>query len=189
MAKKEKINSKKTKSFEQLVVEKGKKASKDGLDEKSGYKEKLPWPERLIHKPRLKFKIAKAPKIPVPSRDVIFAIFLVAFAFLIAGVLYDITRNTIPLNYKQEDQTKRIIPVFFWNDLHEQFVIEGVVASIIIMMGAFGVLFIYQSTKNFYRPKSAYSYLALGIALMILSFIIIEYFMGQKGVKLYSADL
>ncbi|MHA1300296.1 MAG: hypothetical protein ACTSO9_12815 [Candidatus Helarchaeota archaeon] len=165
-----------------------KKSVRNSRNEKPS-KRRLLWPEKIIHKPRLKFELPRAPKIPVPSRDIVFGFFLILFAFLIAGFLYDITRNTIPLNYKQEDQTKRIIPQFFWVDMHEQFAIEGIIASVVIMIGAFGVIFIYQSTKNFYRPNSAYAYLAVGVALIILSFVIVEWMMGQKGVKLYSADL
>ncbi|MFX1449561.1 MAG: hypothetical protein ACFFCM_01890 [Promethearchaeota archaeon] len=184
-------NSDTTKSKSKKVIEekKGFRQSLKGLGKKAWYQQNLPWPEKLIRKPKIKLELPKAPKIPVPSRNVIFAAFFIAFAFLIAGFLYDITRNTIPLNYKQEDQTKRIIPVFFWVDLHEQFAIEGVVAAIVIMIGACGVLFVYQSTRLFYRPKSAYSYLAAGIALIIISFVLVEYFITQKGVKLYSAEV
>lgn len=158
------------------------------LGKKTWYQQHLPWPDRLIRKPNIKFGLPKAPKIPVPSRELIFFAFLGVFSVLIAGFLYDITRNTVPLNYKQEDQTKRVIPQFFWPDLHESYIIEGVVASIIVLIGVFGLLFIYQSTKNFYRPKSAYSYLVAGTALIILSFIILEWFISQKGVKLYSSS-
>lgn len=189
MEKKKKPNISKSKSKKEVEEKKGFKRSLKSLGKKSWYQQNLPWPERLIRKPKIKIQIPKAPKIPVPSRNVVFGIFFIFFAFIIAGLLYDITRNTIPLNYKQEDQTKRIIPVFFWADLHEQFAIEGVVASIVVLIGACGVLFIYQSTRHFYRPKSAYSYLAVGIALILLSFVLIEYFIAQKGVKLYSADV
>lgn len=189
MEKKKKSNMNKSKSEEIIEEKKGFKRSLKSLGKKSWYQQNLPWPERLIRKPKIKIQLPRAPKIPVPSRNVIFAVFFVVFAFLIAGFLYDITRNTIPLNYKQEDQTKRIIPVFFWADLHEQFAIEGIVASIVIMIGACGVIFIYQSTRHFYRPKSAYSYLAVGIALVLLSFVLVEYFISQKGIKLYSADV
>ncbi|MFX0133650.1 MAG: hypothetical protein ACFFDN_08400 [Candidatus Hodarchaeota archaeon] len=189
MEKKKNRDLDKPKSKEIIEEKKGFKQSLKSLSKKSWYQQHLPWPERVIRKPKIKLGLPKAPKIPVPSRNVVFAVFLVAFAFIIAGFSYDITRNTIPLNYKQEDQTKRIIPVFFWADLHEQFAIEGVVAAIVILIGACGVLFIYQSTRLFYRPKSAYSYLAVGIALIILSFVLIEYFITQKGVKLYSADV
>ena len=120
MAKNNNSDITKPKSKKVNDEKKGFKQSLKSLDKKSWYKERLPWPEKLIRKPKIKLELPKAPKIPVPSRNVIFAAFFVLFAFLISGFLYDITRNTIPLNYKQEDQTKRIIPVFFWADLHEQ---------------------------------------------------------------------
>ena len=164
------------------------KQSLKSLGKKTWYEDHLPWADRVVRKPKIKFELPRIPKIKTPSKFVYFIVFLVAFGFIIAGILYDLTRNTIPLNYKQEDQLKQVIPVFFWRDLHEQFAIEGVVAAIVIIMGAFGVLFIYQSTKNFYRPKTAYSYIVIGIAMIILSFILVEYFISQKGVNMYSAS-
>jgi hypothetical protein len=188
MAEIKKSNLKEPKPAPQIQEKKGFTEALKKLTKKSWYEQHLPWPEKIIRKPTIKLALPKMPKVPVPSRMVLYGAFLIAFAVLIAGFLYDITRNTIPLNYKQEDQTKMVIPQFFWQDMNEQFLIEGIVASIVIMIGAFGVIFLYQATKNFYRPKNAYSYMALGMALMILSFVIISYFIGQKGVKLYSSD-
>lgn len=136
------------------------------------------WPERLIHKPKLDINITKIPNIPSPSRDLLFCVLFGFFGFLIAGGLYILVVNPPVLIY--ENQNGFIIPVFFWRDLHEQFILEGIAFSLIIMIGFIGTYFIYHSSKHFYNVNYAQKLLVIGIVMLLISFIVADLMIASK---------
>ena len=144
------------------------------------------WPERVVHKPAFRLEIGKIPDIPMPSRNVLFIVLLGFMGFIIAGGIYDMTRFTIPLSY--QNIGGYITPEFFWQDLHEQFIIEGIGFAIVVMLGFAGTYFIYHSTKHFYRPNYAYVFIIIGIAMIMISFFFAEVMIQEKGVNFYSPE-
>jgi len=146
------------------------------------------WPERIIRKPksRLDFEFLERMEMPNIPREIFFFIVLIFFLYIISGGIYNLTRRTIPLNYQQiGDYVK---PVFFWRDLHEQFMLEGLIFAILVFLAFVGTYLIYESTKNFYRPSTSYTYLAVGLLLFFLAFAFIEILIHQKITAFYSPD-
>ncbi|MHA1783642.1 MAG: hypothetical protein ACTSVY_02160 [Candidatus Helarchaeota archaeon] len=142
------------------------------------------WPERIIHKPNLRLEIGKIPEIPMPSRNVLFLVLLGFMGFIIAGGIYDMTRFTIPLSY--QNIGGYITPEFFWKDLHEQFIIEGIGFAIVVMIGFGGTYSIYHASRHFYRPGYAYIFILIGIIMILASFFFAEAMIQEKGVNFYS---
>lgn len=148
------------------------------------------WPERVIHKPLLNIDVKKTPIIPKPSRDLLFCILFGLMGFIIAGGLYNLVINPPYVMY--ENNNGYIIPIFFWEDLHEQFVLEGIGFSLVIMIGFIGTYFIYYSSKSFYRANHAQKILLIGIILLIISFILADLMIAQKlneGVYFYDPQI
>ena len=144
------------------------------------------WPEKIVHKPALRLEIRKIPDIPMPSRNVLFVILLAFMGFIIAGGIYSMTRYTVPLTY--QNIGGYITPEFFWNDLHEQFILEGIGFAIVVMLGFAGTYSIYTSSKHFYRPNYAYILIAIGIAMLLVAFVLAEVMIQEKGVNFYSPE-
>ena len=142
------------------------------------------WPEKIVHKPALRLEIRKIPDIPMPSRNVLFVILLAFMGFIIAGGIYSMTRYTVPLTY--QNIGGYITPEFFWNDLHEQFILEGIGFAIVVMLGFGWTYSIYTSSKHFYRQNYAYVLIAIGIAMLLISFVMAEVMIQEKGVNFYS---
>jgi hypothetical protein len=66
--------------------------------------------------------------------------------------------------------------------LGEQFLGESIFAMICYGLGAAGLLVTYQSTKYAYRPRQAFMMLLMGVLLIVIAYIFIEYlFIGRLG--------
>lgn len=158
------------------------------LESREFWHSHLPWP-KFLRKPRIRFiapRISGA--IPIPNRSIMFVIALFLVAFSLAGGTYAIISKSvgrIAIGY--DTSTDPATPIFFYQGLHDQFLLEGIIAVSIIMLGMVGFLFIHQSTKHFYRPKYSYLLFSVGIALLFFSFIsmtvIVEY---GKGINMYN---
>jgi hypothetical protein len=88
--------------------------------------------------------------------------------FLFGGGLYSIIMKPYPAVY----YGGRFI--FLYPQLSEQFIYDNVVATILYSLGIAGLLAIYQSTKYASKPRQAYMIFLIGIALLIISYILLE---------------
>jgi hypothetical protein len=59
--------------------------------------------------------------------------------------------------------------------LGEQFLGESMFVMILYGLGTAGLLITYQSTKYAYRPRQAFMLLLMGVLLIIMSYIFVEY--------------
>jgi predicted neutral ceramidase superfamily lipid hydrolase len=63
---------------------------------------------------------------------------------------------------------------FLYPALDQQFVMDTVFSATLYAMGLAGLIFIYRSTKNAFKPRQAYMGLIVGITLVLLSYIFLE---------------
>jgi hypothetical protein len=158
------------------------------LEKKEFWYAHLPFP-KFLRKPRIRFTPPRInPTLPPPNRIIMFALSLILVGFSIAGGAYDIMSKTtgrIAVGY--DTSTHPATPIFFYNSLNDQFLLEGIIAFALILCGFIGFLFIHQSTKHFYRPKYSYMLLAIGIILVFFAvFSLQSIVVNDKGVNLYS---
>ena len=144
------------------------------------------WPKKVIRRPKSRLKVEALIRLelPRPPRQIFFAISLIFFLYIIAGGIYNLTRDTIFLNFEKIGDT--IIPVFIWEDLHEQYIIEGMIFAILVGIAFVGTCLIHESTKHFYRPETSYTFVVVGLIMFFLSFAMIEIMIHQKVSTFYS---
>ena len=106
-----------------------------------------------------------------PSNLAINAVVIGFVIFLFGGGLFGITRENILPSYY--DSTNNVF-YFLYPDVSDQFISDTVIAVILYGMGFVGLISIYQSTKNAYKPRQAYMLLIVGITLVLLSYIFLE---------------
>ena len=164
----------------------GKKLSQ--LEKKEFWHSHLPWP-KFLRKPKIRFTPPRINRtLPIPSRNIMFVLALFLVGFSIAGGAYDIISKTtgkIAVGYDTSVSPPR--PIFFYSGIHDQFMLEGIIAFSLIICGLIGFLFIHQSTKHFYRPKYSYMLLLVGIALLMFAvFSLQSIVIYGKGIHLYS---
>lgn len=63
---------------------------------------------------------------------------------------------------------------FLYPSLSSQFISDTAVSVILYALGFVGLLMIYQSSKNAYKPRQAYLILIIGVTFLLLSYVFLE---------------
>jgi len=109
-----------------------------------------------------------------PSLLLIAIIVTAASIFLLGGGIYDLLEQPAFAVFPQGR------PYFAYPSLGEQFVGESMFAMIFYGLGTIGLLITYQSTKYAYRPRQAFMMLLMGVLLIIMAYILVEYQFNAK---------
>lgn len=99
-----------------------------------------------------------------------FTIVVVAFAVFLfgGGLLTIITRPDIAI-YTQQGRF-----LFLYPELSGQFVMDTFLSAMLYALGLLGLLLIYRSTKNAFKPRQAYLGMIVGVSLVLLAYIFLE---------------
>ena len=105
-----------------------------------------------------------------PSLLIVSASAVAASLFLFAGGIYNILIQPIVAIVGAGG---RIIS-FYPYGITDQFALESVIIMVFYALGVSGFLIAYQSTKYAYNPRQAYRSLLVGVALLLIAYILIE---------------
>ena len=110
-----------------------------------------------------------------PSMLVI-AVVAVAFSiFLLGGGVYNILEKS-PMAFPLRERW-----IFYYPyTVHEQFVLDSLIAMLLYVLGATGLWLTYQSTKYAYKPRQAFIFLLIGATLIVIAYLYIEYVIWLK---------
>jgi hypothetical protein len=140
---------------------------------------KLPWVMgSKIRLPRVKFPEFNETSmvLPTPSKSILL-IAIYAFLFwLVAGGIYLWIRDPIALGADSSGS-----PVWLYPSTHEAFIIESIVAAVIVFMGGIGFILMFQATKNAFNYGYAIKLLILGLSMAGLSFGLLQWMISEKG--------
>jgi hypothetical protein len=147
--------------------------------------QKMPWVFKPlgIRLPKIKFPSLKDKNldIPTPSRNILLgAIYIFLFWLLMGGVYLLIPdsngRLQIALGADSDGN-----PVWLYPSINDAFVIESIVAGIVIFIGAIGFIILYQSTKHMYNTAYAQKLIATGVVMAVFSFALLQYISNKKA--------
>lgn len=88
--------------------------------------------------------------------------------FLFGGGLYTLINQPSPSAYVNNQF------YFLYPDISSQFISDTLISVTLYVLGFFGLLSIYLSTKSAYKPRQAYMLLVVGVTLLLLSFVFLE---------------
>ncbi|MFX0105474.1 MAG: hypothetical protein ACFE75_08285 [Candidatus Hodarchaeota archaeon] len=130
-----------------------------------------------LRKPKMSLPKFKLPRIslPMPSRSLSMISLLIVLFVLQTGVVYLLVRNPPAVGANAAGD-----PIFIIADLHESFIIEGIIASILIFFCSMGFIMLYQASKYVYNKKMAISILVIGVILIIITFTLLQYILAVK---------
>ncbi|MCS7114016.1 MAG: hypothetical protein RMJ15_00220 [Nitrososphaerota archaeon] len=103
-----------------------------------------------------------------PSTFFLAAAAIALAVFLFGGGLYSLVVGPPPAAYAYGRF------YFVYPSLAYQFWSDSIISMILYSLGIVGALFIYESTKQAYRPRQAYMMLIAGLTLLIVAYISIE---------------
>jgi hypothetical protein len=143
------------------------------------YGPKIPWIlPKSVRIPRIRFPVLtdKMGAIPTPSKTFAFVAILVFFFWLAMGGIYIQIRKPIALGADAQGK-----PLWLYPSTSEAFVIESIVAAIIIYIGSFGFILLYNATKNAYNKSYAQTLIIIGMIMVGVSFGVLQWIVNQKG--------
>lgn len=141
-------------------------------------KSRTPWIfGNSLRKPKINYPRLKLPRIsfPMPSRSLSLIIILIILFVLQTGAVYFLVRKPPALGADSAGD-----PIFIYNSIHESFIIEGIVASILIFFCSIGFITLFQASKYVYNKKMGVSILIIGLLMIIISFILLQYILSVK---------
>ncbi len=135
---------------------------------------KVPW-VFVVRRPRFSFsKLKMSFPTSVPTWLIYSLIYISVFYIYIGGV-YNVLEN--PIAFASDAQNNIALIA---NGIDRQFLLEGVVAGLLMFLGAFGFFLMKDASKD-YNDKSRFYYKALpGWILAIGAFFAITAMMGVK---------
>ena len=140
---------------------------------------KTPWVlGNTMRKPKVNFPKLRLPRLslPMPSRSLsIIGVFIILF-ILQTGVAYLVVREPPALGANQDGE-----PVFILDSINEAFIIESIVASVLIILCSTGFILLYRASKYVYDRKMAISILVIGILTILICFIALQYVIAVKS--------
>ena len=145
-------------------------------------KKKPPWIYgNWLRKPKINFPKIKRKRLSLsipPKSLIIIGIFIILFV-LQTGVVYLIVRKPLELGADLDNN-----PMFIWeNDIHNAFIIESIVASILMILFSTGFIILFHSSKYVYDKKFADWSLAMGILLILIAFVLLQLMLSVKVPK------
>ncbi len=107
--------------------------------------------------------------------------------FLLAGGVYWINNATnpsltfrYPISYYDGSYFHFILDRSIGGGLGDQFGVETVLVYVVYAMGLAGLLALYQSARSAYNQRQAYITLVVALMLILISYIVVEYFIFLK---------
>ena len=108
-----------------------------------------------------------------PSTIVLAAIAIAASIFLLGGGVYDVLEQPV-VAFVSASGT----PILYYpGALNEQLLGESIASMIFYSLGIVGLIFIYQSTKHAYNPREAFTMLLIGMLLLLIGWVLVEFFL------------
>ncbi len=134
-----------------------------------------PWWPSFIIKPRVRLT---RPRFGMPTRPpdiVLFGIIFIAVIFVLGGNIYTLVRTPPAIAGGAGG-----IPILISPGIDSQLGMEGVVASVIIMVGTMGLGLLYYGSKYVFQPGYATRLMILGVILTGVAFLLFSYLWGIK---------
>ncbi|MHA2169674.1 MAG: hypothetical protein ACXAB7_07240 [Candidatus Kariarchaeaceae archaeon] len=104
----------------------------------------------------------------IPPSFIYAAIFL-SILYVYSGGVYDLVEK--PFARGADSQGN---PVLIWPDQDRQFLIEGIVAGILMFLGAGGLYMLSQATADPHNPSRASTFQTIGVVMILISFLILQ---------------
>ena len=135
-----------------------------------------PWWPRIIVKPRVRLT---RPSFGMPTRPpdtVIFGLLFVVVLFVLGGNIYTLVRSPPAIAGSQSGA-----PILIAPGIDQQLGMEGIVASVIIMVGVSGLGLVYYGSKYVFQPSYATRLVVLGMLMTGVSYLIFNYLLSMKA--------
>ncbi|MDH5447781.1 MAG: hypothetical protein OEY24_01750 [Candidatus Bathyarchaeota archaeon] len=113
-----------------------------------------------------------------PSTVLLAGIAIATSVFLLGGGIYDLIEQPVVAFISGG----RIIP-YYPQALNDQLLGESIASMTLYSLGIIGLILMYQSTKYAYSPREAYTTLLIGLILLLIGWVLVEFFLFPSTIK------
>ena len=117
-----------------------------------------------------------------PSTFILAALAIATSIFLLGGGIYDIIEQPIIAFISSGG---RIIP-YYPQALNDQLLGESIASMVLYFFGVIGLLLMYQSTKYANNPRQAYTMILMGLMLLLIGWLLIEFYLFPSTYKSFT---
>ncbi len=141
-------------------------------------KKHIPWFfGSALRKPKLVFpKFKRRRSVTITSKTFGIVLIYVLLFILQTGIVYLLYRKPPALGADSSGNA-----IFLYPSIHDSFIVEGIVASMLIFIASSGYLMLYQASKYLYNRKMALRILVIGFIMIGVTFILLQYMISQKA--------
>ncbi len=138
----------------------------------------IPWLfGSLLRKPKVGFpRFKRRRSLTITSKTFGLVIIYVMLFILQTGIVYLVYRKPPALGADSSGNA-----IFLYPSIHDSFIVEGIVASMLIFIASSGYLMLYQASKYLYNRKMALRILVIGFIMIGVTFILLQYMISQKS--------
>lgn len=119
--------------------------------------------------------MGSAISLPSPPRMLFLMATYILLFWLMAGGIYIMVRNPIALGADSAGD-----PMYFYPSLNEAFILEGYIASIILFIGGFGAIMLYQASLQSYNKAYAIKIMVIGLIMCAIAFFVLQWIINIK---------
>jgi magnesium-transporting ATPase (P-type) len=145
-------------------------------------KRKTPWIfGNWLRKPKIdfpKFKFRRL-SLPMPSRLLGLIVIYTILFILQTGIVYLIVREPPALGKDSRGDPEFVIP----ENIHDAYIIESIVASILLLFSSFGFIILFYASKYVYNKKFGDWILVIGILMILITFFMLQFMLDIKTPK------
>lgn len=144
---------------------------------------KVPWLIPL-RRPNFYFPRIVLGKPKIPNWVIYVAVFTSIF-YVFSGGVYNLVEDNIPAYGFENGEIELIFNRYkgkgsCYSNLDHQYLVEGIVAGLMVFMGSFGLYILNQATRDPHDIRKAENYQMFGLILIILAFLILSSMMSDK---------
>ncbi|KAM9989575.1 hypothetical protein ACTFIY_005633 [Dictyostelium cf. discoideum] len=129
-------------------------------------------PFNFLKCPKMKLKV---PNINKPSPMTMFSVIFFTYFLVSSGIIYDLIQNPPSIGYERDERGNSRPVVFQMYRINGQYIIEGLSAGFIFLLGALGYIILDLNAKK----NNSYLF-AIGLALIVATYNIAIVFIRMK---------
>jgi hypothetical protein len=145
--------------------------------EKRAAMDALELPFRFLRVPNLRLKV---PSVSLPGPMTVFAFVFLSCFLVFSGIIYDIIVEPPSIGSQQEANGAVRPVVFLQYRINGQFIIEGLSAGFLFILGGFGVILLDKANAKALETKNRYFLLICGGVCVLVAYNLAIVFLRMK---------
>jgi len=136
----------------------------------------LELPFHFLRIPNLKLKLPN-----LPSSQTVFLLIFASYFFVTSGIIYDVINEPPSIGSVQDPRTGAIRPVvILQNRINGQYIIEGLSAGFLIVLGSIGFILLDVSTRKGLAKNWRLGFMFGGVICIAMAFNLMTMFFRVK---------